>query len=70
LFALRSQGVFFDSTFSSNIAKSGGAVYVNTDPSATFIQTRFQSNTASTSGGAIYNCGTVTLNIATFSVCV
>ncbi len=55
-----------DSTFTSNSAENGGAIYNHKGTSQTgsvyLSNTTFTDNTATTAGGAIYNEGTLTLS--------
>ena len=55
-------------TFSTNQARNGGAIFVNSSTSATITGTTFTGNTAALNGGGMYvNANTVSINDATFT---
>ena len=53
-------------SFTANNAINGGAVYNYTNGDATLISSTFYQNSASGSGGAVYNTGVIRINKSTF----
>lgn len=67
--AVRARGslTLADAVFRGNLAKSGGAVHVeNAHANTSFTNVRFENNTARENGGAISQCGTMSLSGCTF----
>lgn len=58
------KGAFGNSTAGTgNSALNGGAIYNDTGATSTIIDSNFTNNIATTSGGAIYNAGTLNIRV-------